>query len=309
MREAMDIRQLRYLVALAREKHFARAAETCGVAQPTLSAGLRHLEEGLGVLIVERGNRFKGLTPEGERVLGWAQRILADCDALEQELVGARRSMKGRITLGVIPSALAMVAPLTSALLQRQPGLSIRLLSCSSIDIQRGLDEFEMHAGVTYLDNEPLAHVRGLALYEERYVLLAAPGHGLDESRPLGWAEAARLPLCLLIPEMQNRRIVNAAFATAGVSPTAVIETDSMVATVAHVREAGLAAVVPEQLVDRLGLAAGLLRMRLGSPQVTQRVGLVVPDREPVPPFVTALWAAAEATTDDRTSRSNHREI
>ena len=46
----MDIRQLRYLVALARERHFARAAETCGVAQPTLSAGLRHLEEGLGVL-------------------------------------------------------------------------------------------------------------------------------------------------------------------------------------------------------------------------------------------------------------------
>lgn len=292
----MDIRQLRYLVALAREKHFARAAETCGVAQPTLSAGLRHLEEGLGVLIVERGNRFKGLTPEGERVLGWAQRILADCDALEQELVGARRSMKGRITLGVIPSALAMVAPLSSALLQRQPGLGLRLLSCSSIDIQRGLDEFELHAGVTYLDNEPLAHVRGLPLYEERYVLLTAPGRGLDQARAIGWADAARQPLCLLVPEMQNRRIVNAAFATAGANPAPVVETDSMAATVALVREAGLAAVVTEQFVDRLGVGTGLLRVPLESPRVTQRVGLVVPDREPVPPFVAALWAAAEAT-------------
>lgn len=292
----MDIRQLRYLVALAREKHFARAAETCGVAQPTLSAGLRHLEEGLGVLIVERGNRFKGLTPEGERVLGWAQRILADCDALEQELVGARRSMKGRITLGVIPSALAMVAPLTSALLQRQPGLSLRLLSCSSVDIQRGLDEFELHAGVTYLDNEPLAHVRGLPLYEERYVLLTAPGRGLDQARAIGWAEAARQPLCLLVPEMQNRRIVNAAFAAAGANPAPVVETDSMAATVALVREAGLAAVVTEQFVDRLGLESGLRRLPLESPRVAQRVGLVVPDREPVPPFVAALWAAAEAT-------------
>ena len=292
----MDIRQLRYLIALAREKHFARAAETCGVAQPTLSAGLRHLEEGLGVLIVERGNRFKGLTPEGERVLGWAQRILADCDALEQELVGARRSMKGRITLGVIPSALAMVAPLSSALLQRQPGLGLRLLSCSSIDIQRGLDEFELHAGVTYLDNEPLAHVRGLPLYEERYVLLTAPGRGLDQARAIGWADAARQPLCLLVPEMQNRRIVNAAFATAGANPAPVVETDSMAATVALVREAGLAAVVTEQFVDRLGVGTGLLRVPLESPRVTQRVGLVVPDREPVPPFVAALWAAAEAT-------------
>jgi DNA-binding transcriptional LysR family regulator len=292
----MDIRQLRYLVALARERHFARAAEACGVAQPTLSAGLRHLEEGLGVLIVERGNRFKGLTPEGERVLGWAQRILADCDALEQELVGARRSMQGRITLGVIPSALFMVAPLTAALLQRQPGLSVRLLSSSSTDIQRGLDEFEMHAGVTYLDNEPLSHVRGLALYEERYVLLTAAWRGLDEAHSIGWAEAARLPLCLLTPEMQNRRIVDAAFATAGARPAPLLETDSMAAMVAHVREAGLAAVAPERLVERLGLEPGLVQVPLDSPQVTQRVGLVVPDREPVPPFVTALWAAAEAS-------------
>ena len=99
------------------EKHFARAAEACGVAQPTLSAGLRHLEDDLGVPVVERGNRFKGLTPEGERVLAWAQRILADCHSLEQELVGARKSLTGRINIGVIPSALTMVAKLTAALL------------------------------------------------------------------------------------------------------------------------------------------------------------------------------------------------
>jgi DNA-binding transcriptional LysR family regulator len=291
----MDIRQLRYLVALARQKHFARAAETCGVAQPTLSAGLRHLEEGLGVLIVERGNRFKGLTPEGERVLGWAQRILADCDALEQELVGARKSVRGRLTVGVIPSALAMVTPLTSALLARQPGIDVRLLSRSSLEIQRGLDEFELHAGVTYLDNEPLAHVRSQPLYEERLVLLATPGRGLDQVRSISWAAAAELPLCLLVPEMQNRRIVNAAFAVAGATPTPVLETDSIAAMVSHVREAGLVAVAPEALADRLGAAAGLIRVPLTAPEVRQRIGLVVPDREPVPPLVAALWAAAEA--------------
>ena len=292
----MDIRQLRYLVALAREKHFARAAETCGVAQPTLSAGLRHLEEGLGVLIVERGNRFKGLTPEGERVLGWAQRILADCDALEQELVGARKSVRGRISIGVIPSALAMVTPLTSALLARQPGIGIRLLSRSSIEIQRGLDEFELHAGITYLANEPLAHVRSQPLYEECFVLLATPGRGLDQLRSISWAAAAELPLCLLVPEMQNRRIVNAAFAVAGATPTPVLETNSIAAMVSHVREAGLVAVAPEPLADRLGAAAGLIRVPLTAPEVRQRIGLVVPDREPVPPLVAALWAAAEAT-------------
>ena len=291
----MDIRQLRYLVALAREKHFARAAETCGVAQPTLSAGLRHLEEDLGVLVVERGNRFKGLTPEGERVLGWAQRILADCDALEQELAGARKELKGRITLGVIPSALAMVAPLTSALLARQPGLGIRLLSCSSVEIQRGLDDFELHAGITYLDNEPLAHVRSQPLYQERYVLLTARGRGLDDRATIGWAEAARLPLCLLVPEMQNRRIVNAAFAAAGASPTPVVETDSVAALVNHVRETQLVAIAPDRLAERLGIGGDLLRVRLEAPDLVHTVGLVVPDREPAPPFVAALWAAAQA--------------
>jgi DNA-binding transcriptional LysR family regulator len=291
----VDIRQLRYLVALARERHFARAAEACGIAQPTLSAALKQLEADLGVPVVERGNRFKGLTPEGQRVLAWAQRILADCDALEQELVGARKALRGRITIGVIPSALAMVARVTSTLLARQPGLGVKLLSRSSVDIQRGLDDFELHAGITYLDNEPLSHVRSQPLYEERYVLLAARGQGLDDRRSIGWAAAAELPLCLLVPEMQNRRIVNAAFAAAGTNPIPVVETDSMAALVNHVRETRLVAVAPDQLVDRLGIDGDLLRIRLEAPDLVHAVGLVVADREPTPPFVTALWAAAQA--------------
>jgi DNA-binding transcriptional LysR family regulator len=291
----MDIRQLRYLVALARERHFARAAETCGVAQPTLSAGLRHLEEDLGVLIVERGNRFKGLTHEGERVLAWAQRILADCDALEQELVGARKSLRGRIIVGVIPSALAMVARLTSALLARQPGLGVKMLSRSSIEIQRGLDDFELHAGITYLDNEPLAHVRNHPLYEERYVLLATRGRrGLDGRASIGWAEAAELPLCLLVPEMQNRRIVNSAFAAAGASPTPVVETDSIATLVNHVRDAGLVAIAPDGFLERLGIGEDLACLRLDTPDLVHTVGLVVADREPTPPYVAALWQAAQ---------------
>jgi DNA-binding transcriptional LysR family regulator len=291
----MDIRQLRYLVALARERHFARAAESCGVAQPTLSAGLRHLEEDLGVLVVERGNRFKGLTPEGERVLVWAQRILADCNSLEQELLGARKELRGRIVVGVIPSALAMVAPLTSALLARQPGLGVKLLSCSSVEIQRGLDDFELHAGITYLDNEPLSNVRSQPLYQERYVLLAAEGLVTTDDPTMGWAAAAELPLCLLTPAMQNRRIVNAAFAAAGANPTPVVETDSIAALINHVRESRLAAIAPDRLLERLGVGHDLKRFQLVQPDLVHTVGLVVADRDPTPPFVAALWAAAQA--------------
>ena len=99
----MDIRQLQYLVALAREKHFTRAAQACHVTQPTLSGRIRQLEQELGVPIVERGQRFHGLTPDGHRVLQWANAILEDWGALQQDIATRRNTsgaLTGRDTLG-----------------------------------------------------------------------------------------------------------------------------------------------------------------------------------------------------------------
>ncbi len=82
----MILRHLEYLSALARERHFARAAAACGVTQSTLSAGIKQMEESLGVLLVERRQRFLGLTPEGEKALEWAQHVIADFGGLQQHL-------------------------------------------------------------------------------------------------------------------------------------------------------------------------------------------------------------------------------
>src|SRR5215212_4544363 len=82
--------KLEYLMALARERHFGRAAETCGVTQPTLSAGIKQLEETLGVLLVQRGSRFIGFTPEGQRTLDWARRIVGDARAMRQEIAALK---------------------------------------------------------------------------------------------------------------------------------------------------------------------------------------------------------------------------
>ena len=79
------IDKLEFILALAREQHFGRAAETCGVTQPTLSAGVKQLEEQMGVLLVNRGSRFQGFTPEGERVLDWARRIVGDSRSMREE--------------------------------------------------------------------------------------------------------------------------------------------------------------------------------------------------------------------------------
>src|SRR3954454_24022514 len=95
--------KLDFILALARERHFGRAAETCGVTQPTLSAGLKQLEEQMGVLLGNRGSRFKGFTPEGQRVLDWARRIVGDARTMRQEINALRHGLSGRLRLAVIP--------------------------------------------------------------------------------------------------------------------------------------------------------------------------------------------------------------
>jgi len=103
------IDKLEFLLALAREQHFGRAAEACGVTQPTLSAGVKQLEHSFGVLLVNRGSRFQDFTPEGERVLAWAQRVLVDYGSLQQELSEMREGLVGQLRIGAIPVTLPIV--------------------------------------------------------------------------------------------------------------------------------------------------------------------------------------------------------
>ena len=201
----MDIRQLQYLVALAREKHFTRAAKACHVTQPTLSGRLRQLEQELGVPIVERGQRFIGFTPDGERVLKWAHTILDNWSALRQDIAQRRDqqgALRGHLSVGVIPSALPMAALMAKAIHARHPDVELTILSHSSIDILRQLEEFTIDVGFTYLDNEPVEGMRAEPIYMERYCLLVRADHHLAGAPCVSWADAAKEPLCLLTPDV-----------------------------------------------------------------------------------------------------------
>src|SRR5262245_56472694 len=115
------IRQLEYLVGLARERHFGRAAAACHASQPALSAAIRKLESELGVTIVRRGRRFEGFTPEGERVVGWAHRILSERDALRADLDRMRGGLTATLRIGAIPTAVPAIPMLTEAFCARHP--------------------------------------------------------------------------------------------------------------------------------------------------------------------------------------------
>ena len=110
----MFIRQLDFLVTLAREKHFAKGAEVCHVSQPALSSGIRSLEKELGIMIVQRGRRFVGFTVEGERVLVWAQQTLASLAHMREDATASKFSMSGVLRLGAIPTTITVTSFITA---------------------------------------------------------------------------------------------------------------------------------------------------------------------------------------------------
>src|SRR5580704_10111808 len=290
----MIVRYLDYLVALARERHFARAAATCNVTQPTLSAGIKQLEEALGVLIVERRQRFVGFTPEGERVLAWAHRVLADYGGLTQELSELREGLAGQLRIGAIPVSLPALALLTAPFSAIHSKTRFQVISQTSIDIQRELDDFTIDVGLTYLDNDPLSRVRTVPLYRERYVLITHESSGFSGLKSISWAKAATLPLCLLTPSMQNRRIIDAQFHAAGVKPNAIIETNSLVTLWSHIRYGKWSTIVPQTFLLLLEKRHDWISLPLVEPEAIHTLGLVAADREPLAPLTRALLDFAQ---------------
>lgn len=287
----MLIRQLEYLVALAVEKHFARAAERCEIAQPTLSLALRQLEDELGVAIVERGNRFRGFTPEGEIVLRWSRRMLGDAEALRQELGASRGALAGRLRLGIVPSAIAAVSPVTAAFATLHPHVVIEQVELTSSEILRGLAAYELDAAISYIDNEPLGHVIVHPMYEERYVLVTPADSPLAGRTSVEWRETVAVPLCLLRRDMQNRRIIDGIFAGLGITPMVGIEASSMISQFCYLETGHWSCVMPESYSRWLEPLGHLHRAALVEPTVTKTIGLIITEREPIPPLIAAFRA------------------
>lgn len=288
------IDKLEFFITLAKERSFSRAAELCGVTQPTLSAGIKQLEDNLGVLLVNRSSRFHGLTAEGERVLEWAKRIVSDARAMRQDVRTLKEGLSGQLKIAAIPTALAMVSALTTPYREKHPGVRFTILTSSSTDILSMLDNLEIDAGLTYLDNEPLGRVRTVPLFSERYRLLTSADNPLGNRDKVSWSEVGRIPLCLLTPDMQNRRIVERLIRDAGGEPEPALESNSIIVLFAHVKTGRWATILPEKLAESLRVTAPLRSIPIVEPEAVHEIGLVVPHREPVTPQVAALVLEAK---------------
>jgi len=291
----MQLRFLDYFVALAREKHFARAAEACHVTQPTLSAGIASLEEMLGKRLVNRDRRFIDLTPEGHAILPFARQLLADHEGLRHAIDAPAGPLRGELRIGSIPAAMPSIGYLVKTLHASHPKLSVTIRSLTSREIERALLGYELDAGLTYLDNEPPAQVRAVPLYAERYLFATRADSPLGALKRIGWAEAAAAPLCLLHDGMQNRRILDGHLAGHGLTAAPVATADSYVALLSMVAHGGLSSIVTDSHAALVKGDPALRAIEIFDPAPPNRIGLVVLDREPLSPMAKAAFAAAES--------------
>ena len=281
---------LRYLVALAEHRHFARAAQACHITQPALSNAMRALEKEFGTPIVRRARSYAGLTPEGERVLASARRMLHEHALLQQELASSEGHPTGRLQLGVVPTAVPVAARFAALLQATHPGITPVVRAFNSQDLEEGLENLSLDLALGF--SERLQHSASLAVlpqYEEHYFLVRrrsnsdADGAGsssrstpLHRGQPLTWADAAQLPLCLLTPDMHHRSIVDSAFAQAGCAAVQpAMETSSVLTLALSVLASDLCSVLPGALVAAVRSHGELEALPLVSPERVTPVALI----------------------------------
>jgi DNA-binding transcriptional LysR family regulator len=286
----MFIRQLNYLIALDKHRHFGRAAESCHVSQPALSNGIRELERELGITIIKRNRTFEGITPEGERVIQWVRQVLASLEGLRQEADLVRSVPRGHLAIGVIPTASHAATLLSAEYREILPQLTLEVAALSTPVILQQLKSQDLHLGMLYDRSVLSEDYDVLRLFSERYVLIASEQASLP--RELNWAEVAELPLCLLSRDMQNRQTMDEIFKGVDATPNVVLETNAMSVLLAESQSGRAFSIMPLSALPAEFGAAGL-RVHPITPEHAEEVCLVRLRRETQPALSHAAWQIA----------------
>ena len=278
---------MRYLVALEQHRHFGRAATACHITQPALSNALRALEKELGVAIVRRGRSYEGLTPEGQRVLATAHRLLREQELLRQDLHSDAGRPQGSLSIGAVPTAVPIAARFAARLRLRYPGIVPIVRSLSSSELEAGIENLALDLALGYTDRiaPRSTRLRAVPQYVEQYFLLRrAQGEASAALRfgpHMRWADAASLAHCMLTPEMHNRSIVDAAFRQAGAEVSPAIETNSIMTLVLSVLDGDVCAVLPGALVAVTRSYGGLEALPLREPEIHTPIGFMIATAAP----------------------------
>jgi DNA-binding transcriptional LysR family regulator len=272
---------MRYLVALSEHRHFGRAAEACHITQPALSNAVRALEEEFKVVIVQRGRAYAGLTPEGERVLATAHRMLREHRVLEQELGSPANRPRGPLRMAAVPTTVPVLARFATLLQIQHSSIVPEVRVMSSRDMETGLENLSLDLALGYTGrmNTQGAQLSAWPQYTEHYFLLRRAARPHPDQLQIGpkmrWKDAAKLPLALMFRDRHNRAIIEAAFAAAGVAVKPALETNSVLVLAVSVLEGGICSVLPGALVGAVRGYRELEALPLTEPDVSTPIGFM----------------------------------
>ncbi|MGE4660104.1 MAG: LysR family transcriptional regulator [Arenicellales bacterium] len=285
----MFLRQFEYLIALEKEGHFGRAAERCHVSQPSLSSALQQLEAELDVPIILRHQRYQGFTPEGERVVSWAKRLLADRKSMLEELAIMRRNLTGRIRIGAMPTSSPVLPRINQLFSALYPSVEVDIQFLGSDKLINELHNFELDVGITYLEGTSLKKLNTMVLYEEQLSLMIPQKMLSEKQKSISWAQAAELRLGLLSPTMREREVMDEAFERVGCNPTPNLECNSIFQLAFHVMQGDIATIVPNGFSRTNDAFPGTREIELVEPVISKPVGLIWEKVVPPLPMAQAM--------------------
>ncbi|GGX12762.1 transcription regulator LysR family protein [Pigmentiphaga litoralis] len=268
----MELRHLRYFVALAQQLNFTHAARKVHVSQSTLSHQIRQLEEELGQTLFDRTGKQVRLTQAGERFLPNANNALREVDSGIHALRRGEDELRGRLAVGATHTfGIGLIPTCIAEFMARHRGVQVSIEEGSADWILQQLRDGRIDLGVAYRPAS-LGALRFEPLYNEEMVLAVAPGHPLAARKRIRIVELHGRDLVLLPAEFATRQLLDEAFRAVDAQPHVVAETNSMATMIGIVRRIEAGCIVSERAASYL---QGLHVVRLEDPSPVRTPGLV----------------------------------
>ena len=268
----MELRHLRYFLAVSAARSFTRAAVRLHVTQPTLSHQIKQLEAIIGTLLFERNTKEIELTAAGRLFRPYCERILKEIESSKLAISELEGLMRGTLRMGVFHSfSHSMLPPVLSEFALRYPGVHVTARLVPRADMERDLVNAELDFAIAYIsdDNDQIVAER---LFDEELVLVVGSKHSHAGRKSMPMRDLATLPLVLLTPEFGARQFVDRFFAETGLQPHVVLEMNAIEPIMATIRDSRLASVLSAgAIVD----ASGLHVVRLTEPAPKRSVGIL----------------------------------
>ena len=296
----MDLRQLRYLVALAEERHFTRAAAREHVAQPALSQQIRRLEDEVGLPLVERTTRQVTITDAGELLVARARRIFAELEAADAELLGLRGMERGRVTVGTMHTMGPVDVSLVLAIFhQRHPGVELTVREQSSEELADMLRHDELDLAFLSVTERIESHGLGLKqLVAEELVVLLPPAHALAKRGKLRIVDLEGEEFISFREGARLRELLFSAARTAGFQPRVRLESNESERIRRLVSRGMGVAILPRS--DAVAPGAEVSVTALVDPPLARDITLAWREGRRHPPAVAEFLALARTTFADQ---------